>query len=52
MGVTRGRELMEVIDDSLETCMGGFLFEDNGMGENDSCIGMTFPGERTREGAE
>ena len=42
MAVARGRDLMEVIDESLEPRMVGFLFEENGMGENDSCIGMTF----------
>ena len=28
------------------------LFDEKGMGENVSCMGMTFPGERTGEGAE
>ena len=52
MAVASGRDLMYVIDESLKSRMGGFLFEENGMGENDSCMGMMFPGERTGEGAE
>ena len=52
MAVARGRDLMKGINESLEPRMGGFLFEENGMGENDSCIGMTFPGERTGDGVE